>query len=387
MTNSILTTHEIGSLDKPSWRFKALSGVLLEEKDLQTAEEWGRRLEIADYPALIKILSKRQDFSHEEKKVILRFSSLYATKLLEKSGLDLLWDGEQHRIEMYEYAVRHLTGFSFHGHVRSFDNKYYYKASCTESPRFDKPYHVEEYEQILQFTKKPIKIPITGAYTLMDWSYDEHYIASVVPGKTGVHKARHQSRREFLFDLTQKVIHPNIQALYEHGARYIQIDEPAATTKRDEISEFIESMRQSIGSLAGKAFFSVHICFSDYRRLFPAIQELQGILDEIHFEYANRDTWELGTSADKRIGYEILELLKETPFKIGLGVIDVHTNEVESPELVRDRILYANKIINDPTRLYIAPDCGLRTRSWDVAFQKLKNMVEGRNLAAEILHL
>ena len=80
-------------------------------------------------------------------------------------------------------------------------------------------------------------------------------------------------------------------------------------------------------------------------------------------------------------GYEILKEFKNTKFIVGLGTIDVHTDFIEPPELIRDRILYALDIIKDPDRIYVAPDCGLRTRTWDVAFKKLRNMVEGKYLA------
>jgi 5-methyltetrahydropteroyltriglutamate--homocysteine methyltransferase len=59
---------------------------------------------------------------------------------------------------------------------------------------------------------------------------------------------------------------------------------------------------------------------------------------------------------------------------------------VEPPELVRDRILYAVDVFGDPARLHICPDCGLRTRSWEVAYDKLVNMVEGTRLAAETVN-
>lgn len=387
MSSEKIITHEIGSLAKPSWRIKAFTGAALDQKDLDEAQKWGKKLNLPEREDLLKILSKKQGFTSEEKAAIMRFSSLYATRFLESAGLDLVWDGEQHRVEMYEYAVRHMTGFAFHGHVRSFDNKYYYKASCIDEPGFEQPYHVKEYEQIAQFAKKPVKIPVTGAYTLVDWSYDEHYLSAVVPGHTTVKEMCRDARKQFLFDITKNVIYPNIQALHKAGVRYIQIDEPAGTTKRNEIPEFIEVMRQSIGDLAGKAFFSMHICFSDYQRLFPALNSLQGILDEVHFEYANRDTKELGVNSTTRKGYELLQQFKGTSFKIGLGVLDVHTDFIESPELVRDRILYAAEIVGDPTRLYVSPDCGLRTRSWDVSYAKLCNMVEGRNLAEKALSL
>jgi len=387
MTLAALVTHEIGSLAKTPWRLKALSGAQLGESDVREAKVWAERLKIPDHENLLKLLSKGHGFSKEEKTEIVRYSSLYAIRLLEEAGLDLVWDGEQHRVEMYEFPVRQMNGFIFNGHVRSFDNKYYCKASCTHTPGFEKPFHVNEYDVIASLAKKRIKIPVTGAYTIVDWSYDEHYLASVIPGKKAIRESRHEARKRFLADVTQNVIYPNIKALYDHGVRYIQIDEPAATTKRDEIPDFVETTRQSIGDLAGKAFFSIHICFSDYERLFPEINSLQGILDEIHFEYANRDTRELGVDAKKRKGYEILQKFKGTSFKVGLGVLDVHTDFIEPPELVRDRILYANEIIGDPKRLYIAPDCGLRTRTWEVSYEKLKNMVEGRNLAAKALGL
>lgn len=376
-----LMTHDIGSLAKPSWKLKAFADLPLNEKDLAEAERWGIRLEIVERAELEQLLSKKQGFTSQEKIQILRFASLYATRLLEKAGLDLVWDGEQHRIEMYEFPIRHMTGFVFRGHVRSFDNKYYYKASCVEPPNLPHPFHVEEYQQIASFAKKAVKIPITGAYTLMDWSFDEYYAAPIIPGSTRIREGCAGARREFLTDIAQRIVYPNLKALQECGAAFLQIDEPAATTKRDEIAEFIEATKISIGDLAGKVFFSMHICFSDYSRLFPSIRALEGQLNALHLEYANRDTWECGVTSTQRVGYEPIQMLQETSFSAGLGVLDVHTDRIESPQLIRDRILYACKILKDPTRLMIAPDCGLRTRTWEVAFEKLRNMVEGRNLA------
>lgn len=385
MSSASLLTHEVGSLAKPSWRIKAINNTTLTPSDIAEAKKWGTFLAIENIENLLAMLRQLNNFTAEQKKQIVGFSSLFGTRLMEKAGLDIVWDGEQQRIEMYEYAVKHMLGFQFSGHVRSFDNKYYKKASCIEAPTIIKPYHLDEYSQIAQFTHKPVKIPITGAYTIVDWSYDEHYQSIVVPGKEDVRQRKQEARRHFLKDVAKEVIYPNLKALYEAGALYIQIDEPAAATKRGEIAEFIHSMKESIGDLAGKAFFTVHICFSDYQRLFPDICELDGILNELHFEYANRDTKELGVTPSKRVGYDILKQFRNTSFVAGLGVIDVHTDFIEPPELIRDRILYAHELIQNPARLYISTDCGLRTRTWDIAFAKLKNMVAGRDLAARML--
>jgi 5-methyltetrahydropteroyltriglutamate--homocysteine methyltransferase len=72
---------------------------------------------------------------------------------------------------------------------------------------------------------------------------------------------------------------------------------------------------------------------------------------------------------------------------LGLGVLDIHTDFIEPPELVRDRILYAVDVFGDPSRIQVTPDCGLRTRSWDVAHRKLVNMVEGTQQAKKGLGL
>ncbi|MGQ9706682.1 MAG: hypothetical protein ACUVWP_06750 [bacterium] len=382
-----LLTHEIGSLDKPSWRVKPFRDIPLSDEDIETAKRWGKMLEIESSYELIELLSKRSQFTDDEKNNIIFYSSLYATRLLEKAGVDVVYDGEQSRVEMYEYPIRRVNGFVFKGHVRSFDNKYYRRASCVDKPSISESFHIDEYERITSFAKRPVKIPITGAYTLVEWSYDEFYLSDVSVGEENIGEKRKTSRKRFLSDMARDIIYPNIKALYERGAKFIQIDEPAGTTKRDEIDIFIDSLRESIGDLKGRVFMSVHICFSDYSLLFPAIKELEGILNEVHFEYANRDSREMGVNKKTRRGFEILDMLKETSFVVGLGTLDVHTDFIESPELVRDRILYAVDVIGDPGKIFVSPDCGLRTRTWDVSYEKLTNMVEGRNIALKELGL
>lgn len=380
-----LMTHEIGSLAKPNWRVKAMNGTAINDQDVLQAEEWGRKLHIPHAKILLDILAKRQGFTEKDRESVLYFSSLYGIKFFESAGIDLVWDGEQHRVEMYEYPIRRIGGFQFHGHVRSFDNKYYRKASCEERPSFKEAYHLQEFKLLQQLAVKEIKIPVTGAYTLADWSYDAYYFQKVAPGVEHLNEKRFKARSEFLSDLSTQVVYPNLKALYEAGARYLQIDEPAAMAKRGETSLFIQSMKESIGDLAQKLFFSVHICYSAYSRLFPEIQELEGILDAIHLEYANRDSRNLGRSEKERTGYAILSDLKKTKFIVGLGVLDIHSDFIEPPSLVRDRILYACDVIQDPCRIMVAPDCGLRTRNWDIAYKKLQNMVEGKNLALQEL--
>ncbi|MEO0202790.1 MAG: hypothetical protein ABIL37_03595 [candidate division WOR-3 bacterium] len=373
-----LLTHEIGSLAKPNWRVKAMNNIPLNDEDIKDAKYWANFLKL-EAEELIDILKKRENFTNEEKYKILNYSSLFAVKLLEKTGLDVLYDGEQHRIEMYEYPIRNIEGFKFYGHVRSFDNKYYKRAAVVKEIKLKEFYHLDEFKTISKFTNKPIKIPITGPYTLVDWSFDEYYIkGSEIGTKKGL-ESRKLARKKFVEDMAKNIIYPNLKILYENGANFLQIDEPAATTKINEIELFIDGLINSVGDLKGKAFFSVHICFSNYNLLFPHIEKLEGIINEFHFEYANRDTIELGVNENVRKGYDIIKKMKNYNFVIGIGVIDVHTDFIEPVNLIRDRILFALNIVDDPNKIFVAPDCGLRTRSWKVAFKKLRNMVEAVN--------
>ena len=180
------------------------------------------------------------------------------------------------------------------------------------------------------------------------------------------------------------MIRPNLESLIELGAKWIQIDEPGASTEADELDIFVESFNESVEGL--DCFFSTHLCFSDYDLFFPAIEQMHGC-KQFCVGFANYDSRELGTSGSDRPGYEVISKFRDLPYEpiLGLGVLDIHTDFVESPELVRDRILYATEVFGDPERIHVCPDCGLRTRSWEVAYEKLRNMVEGTKLAEEAL--
>jgi 5-methyltetrahydropteroyltriglutamate--homocysteine methyltransferase len=267
--------------------------------------------------------------------------------------------------------------------VRSFDNKYYVKAAVIEAPSVDGPQDVEEFEFVRAHTERAVKVPLTGAYTMEDWSYDEHYAREGALG--GSKERRYEARRRFVSDVAAKVILPNVQGLVAAGAEWIQIDEPAATTKPDEVPLVVEGFNEATKGVEAKK--SMHICFSDYSALWPHVLELADCL-ELQLEFANRDSRELGTSDEARPGYaETLRLFKEHGYpNVGLGVLDIHSDFVEPAELVRDRILYAVEVLGDPERIQINPDCGLRTRSWDVVYEKLANMVQGTRLAEETLN-
>lgn len=328
-------TQEIGSLKKPSW--------------------------------LLDYLKSRA--SDDEKKEALNEAAFLNVKMLENTGLDFVYDGEVRRIEMYELPVKNIEGFEFAGRVRSWDNRYYKKARVTGEVKYRLNYHLEEFLYVKSIASKIPKVPVTGAYTIMDWSYNEYY----------------KDRSELAFELS-KVVRRVMSDLSDYGAPVLQIDEPAATTHPDEMDMFVDVFNEQAKGINAK--ISTHICYSgdEYSSLMPRIAELKA--SHFALEFANRDKNELGVDDESRPGYRALKAFREygNGKEIGLGVLDVHTDFIEPPELIRDRILYAVKILGDYSKIYINPDCGLRTRQRKIAFEKLKSMIEGVKMAESAIY-
>jgi 5-methyltetrahydropteroyltriglutamate--homocysteine methyltransferase len=380
-----LLTHEVGSLDKPGWRVKAYAGKPLDDRDLEEARVWGERLQVPQYERLLDLL-RHAPFDKEQKAELQRWSSLYAVRLEESAGLDVVYDGEQQRTEMYDWAVSHSNGFERRGSVRAFDNKYYSKAAVVGPISLGSPFHNAEFSYLVSVAEAELKIPVTGAYTIADWSFDERNRTPEDLLQPAAQRARQRkaARRDFVLEVARNLIRPNLEALIALGARWIQVDEPGASTEADELDLFVDSFNASVEGL--NAMFSTHLCFSDYNLFFPAIERMEQCR-QYAVGFANYDSRELGTTNEARPGYEVIKKFRDLPYKpvLGLGVLDIHSDFIESPELVRDRVLYAVKVFGDPSRIHVTPDCGLRTRSWKVAYEKLKNMTAGVALARKEL--
>ncbi|MGI0090397.1 MAG: hypothetical protein ACREBS_01685 [Nitrososphaerales archaeon] len=409
VSTTLFPTQEIGSIAKPGWRVKGVSnGSKMTEKDIEEAATWGKRLNVSEYESLVAILQRiSKEHSHpseEEKNSIRDFSVKYVLALFRSVGIDRVYSGEQWRVEMYEHLVRNIQGFKLLGSVHSFDYKYFTKGSIVEPPKFMHPVHLEEFEYVETQTKNEIKIPITGPYTVVDWSFNEYY-ETELRAKTAsrrridLRKTYFEARRRFIRDLVRDALRPEIEILIKNGAKWIQIDEPAITTRPDaeEMELFVDAINALTRGFSG-CLFSLHNCYSDYKLLAHYAPRLRGI-SQLALEFANRDSTDLGLDWKSRPGYVDLKYFEKEGYKggFGLGVMHVHDysgspgngatvdgrNIMESPKLVRDRILFALKLLKDPSRISINPDCGLRTRSWEVTRKKLEVMVEGTQLARE----
>ncbi|HKW03777.1 MAG TPA: hypothetical protein VJN71_00635 [Nitrososphaerales archaeon] len=406
-TQKLFPTQEIGSIAKPSWRVKGVSkDSRITSGDVEEAVHWGEFLSIPAHETLVALLRSLEKSnkrpSVRKKDEIRNWSVRYVLSLFENAGLDRVYSGEQWRVEMYEHLVRNIQGFKLLGSVHSFDYKYFTKGAIISPPQFKNPIHLEEFEFVKAATNKEIKIPITGPYTVVDWSFNEYYETELRKNRTDdetidLRRTYFEARRNFILDLVRNALRPEVRRLIEAGATWIQIDEPAITTRpdREEMELFVEAINEMTRGFEG-CVFSVHNCYSDYRLLAHYAPKLKDI-SQLALEFANRDGTNLGVSLDERRGYTDLQYFEGEGYTggFGLGVTHVHDysgltgngarlegrNIIETPELVRDRILTAAKLLKDPSRISVNPDCGLRTRSWQVTYEKLKVMKEGTELA------
>ncbi len=308
----------------------------------------------------------KKKIQEKELKQLKEKATLDTLRLFDSTGLENIGiGGEMYRWEMYEHPARRIDGIKFYGMVRSFDNRYYRKGSVVSEMSVGEHWHNDELEFVMENTGRDIKMPITGPYTLMDWSFNEKY----------------DSRSELAIAFA-RLVNSEIKSMKEIWNRkypgrklQVQIDEPAATTRPDEMDLFVESINRSIQGIPGLES-SLHVCYStDYRNLFDVSPDLK--IDGFNLEFANRDTYEVGETNEKRPAYELLKYFADIDREkfMGVGVTDVHVDTVESVELIESRIRYSLNIMEDPAKLKINPDCGLRTRSREIAKKKLENMV------------
>ena len=270
----------------------------------------------------------------------------------EELGIDILVDGEQYRGDMVAYFAEHLQGFKTSELVRSYGNRYYRKPIIVGKIRRPKPITVHWWQFAQQLTKRPVKGMLTGPYTIMDWSFNEHY----------------PSRRAATLAIAQ-VVRQEARDLERAGAQYIQVDEPAISTRPEEMELAIEALGIVTKGLRAKTL--THICYGDFETIGPKLHRLP--VDQIDLEFANRD-------------FELLEFFKgkRFPKEIGLGVVDVHSHRTESTDEVVANLRKSLKVFK-PEQVYVDPDCGLKTRSPQEAIDKLRVVVEATRIVREEL--
>jgi 5-methyltetrahydropteroyltriglutamate--homocysteine methyltransferase len=294
-----------------------------------------------DYIKQARSRFARGEIDREELRELERRATKEWVEFQNSIGIDVVVDGEQYRGDMVAFFAEELPGLEIGGLVRSYGNRYYRKPIATGPIGRDHPVTVEWWEYAQSLTDKPVKGMLTGPYTICDWSFNEHYA----------------NRRDLVLDLA-RVIRDEALDLEKAGARYIQIDEPAASTRMDELDLVIEAMNIVTEPLTVHTI--THICYGDFHNAYPKMLEIP--VDQIDLEFANSE-------------YSLLEEFSEYPFTkyIGLGVSDVHSHRLESVDEIVDGIRRSLKHLA-AEKVFVDPDCGLKTRTVEEAKAKLTNI-------------
>ena len=272
----------------------------------------------------------------------------------QRAGIDIFSDGELRRDNDFDYLLARIPGVDI-AHRAKADYLDYYDAQVSRplpAPDGHGLGLADEFRFSSQLTDMPVKVSLTGPFSLSRRIRDTAYSDPA--------------------DLVRALAHHlNAEAseLAAAGARLLQIDEPYLAGYPDQIALAVEAI--NIVTDVPNVSWVLHVCYGNryarplweghYDFLFPAVHETT--VDRLALEFARK-------------GDEDLKLLKQHHWDrgLGLGVIDVKTDQVEPPEQVATRIRRALRYVA-PERLVINPDCGLRHLQPEAARAKLTTMV------------
>lgn len=277
-------------------------------------------------------------------------------KWQEDIGLDVLVHGEYERNDMVEYFGEALGGFLFteKAWVQSYGTR------CVKPPVIwgdvyrKKPITVDWSVYAQSLTDKIMKGMLTGPVTILNWSFPREDI----------------SIKESISQIAL-AIRDEVLDLEAHGIKMIQIDEAALREKlplrkSDWYTEYLDfaipAFRLTHSGVKAETQIHTHMCYSEFTDIIPAIDDMDA--DVITFEASRSDL-------------QILDSLRENNFEteVGPGVYDIHSPRVPSvAEIVKAVNIMLMKIGRD--KLWINPDCGLKTRGVPETDASLRNMVE-----------
>ena len=273
----------------------------------------------------------------------------------EDIGLDVLVHGEYERNDMVEYFGESLGGFLFTklGWVQSYGTR------CVKPPIIwgdvyrDKPITVDWSVFAQSQTDKIMKGMLTGPVTILNWSFPREDISI------------EESMMQIAF-----VIRDEVLDLEKNGIRMIQIDEAALREKlplrkSDWYSEYLDfaipAFRLTHSGVKPETQIHTHMCYSEFNDIIKAIDDMDA--DVITFEASRSDL-------------QILDALRDNHFEteVGPGVYDIHSARVPSVEEIVTALKGMLEKI-EPDKLWVNPDCGLKTRGVKETDASLRNMV------------
>jgi 5-methyltetrahydropteroyltriglutamate--homocysteine methyltransferase len=286
-----------------------------------------------------------------------------ALKDQERAGVDIVSDGELRRDNDVDYFLARMPGVEIPHLAKAFYYDYYDAVVSHPIPEHDETAHsplglVEDFLFTRDYTDLPIKFSFTGPFSLSRRVRNEYY--------------RDEADLVMAF---AHILNREARALAAAGAAVLQVDEPFLAGYPERVGLAVRALNTVFeGVDRGTTVRAVHVCYGNrnarplweghYDFLFPTI--LDADVDQLVLEFARK-------------GYDDLELFRRyphAPFALGLGVIDVKSREVETPDLVAERVRRALQFL-PPDRLLVNPDCGLRHLPVEVARAKLRSLTAG----------
>jgi len=301
-----------------------------------------------------------------------RDAALVWIKEQEDAGIDIVTEGEQFRIHFVHGFVEHVRGIDWQKKTKMGirNNRYVVDVPTVTGP-LTRPHPVHRDEAVFAraHTNRKLKFTLPGPMTISDTVADAHY-----------------GRRADMAMAFADLLNQEARELEAAGADVIQFDEPAFNAFMDDVNEWgIAALERAAAGLKCKT--AVHICYGygikanidwkaslgsewrQYEQIFPAINASQ--IGQVSLECAN-----------SRVPASLMSLLKEK--EVMVGVIDVATNAVETPEQVAETIAVALQYV-DAERLLPCTNCGMAPLPRAVAVGKLHALGAGAALARKRL--
>jgi 5-methyltetrahydropteroyltriglutamate--homocysteine methyltransferase len=319
---------------------------------------------IGSFPQTPDIRTARADLragriTAEDYSVRMRTEIDRVIALQEELGLDVLVHGEPERNDMVQYFAEQLNGFAStdKGWVQSYGTRYVRPPILFGDVSRPTPMTVEWTTYAQSRTDRPVKGMLTGPVTMLAWSFvrDDQPLG--------------ETARQVALALRDE-----IHDLEAAGIRFIQVDEPAlrellplrAVEQPEYIAWAVAAFRLATSGVSDSTQIHSHMCYSEFGEIVDTIGELDADVTSVE---AARSRMELVTDL-RQAGYVR---------GIGPGVYDIHSPRVPSVEEMAEALRRALTAV-EPDRLWVNPDCGLKTRGYTEVTPALRNLVEAARL-------
>lgn len=284
-------------------------------------------------------------------------ATILAIREQERAGLDIITDGEMRRESYSNRFATALEGVDIDNPGMALDRSGHPNPvpRVVGKIRRKHPVQVRDLQFLRANTNRPIKITVPGAFTMAQQAQNDFY----------------ESEEALALDYAG-AINEEIKDLFAAGADFVQVDEPYMQARPEKARRYgLQTLQRALDGVTGATV--LHICFG-YAAIIHERPSGYSFLPELAESSVQQISIE---TAQSSLDCSVLERLRGKT--IILGVLDLSTHQVETPETVAARIRRALPFV-PAEKLFIAPDCGLKYLPREVAFGKMKAMADGAKL-------